>query len=416
MYIYDRQLSDSQARGHFGRGTFDGGWVHGLGQVPSPLPPKFSFETLKFQDGSFSTRLQSAFEGALHASLNTAAFSHLPDVRTVPIAIIGLDGGVPHPVAGQRLFEMFYSGSLLKTAEMYAAFQLRQTVNDLAVTLDATVIDTPAKLFQTIRSTFNTQIEASVPLIQFAKGVSTEMRVPNYPAIFKVSKVAGTWKLEFDDTGPDRFARHLRDMIVGSHNESAGVCIRALGYSWINGLLQSAGFLNLGIKGSEGIWLAGDYENQPTVLLPSVNDNGVKQATTCIHMAWLFSLLHDKVLVRNTVNPATGLSGNDEMLRLLELAVVDALNPTLYKHVPHLFDVLQSKIGIGQLKQGSCSKENADRCVYSEAAILRHPPSGRKFVVVWQDLTHFRAHPSWWGDGMKRIVALIQKTMDDYRP
>jgi hypothetical protein len=415
MYIYDRQLSDSQARGNFGRGTLDGAWVHGLGEAPSPLPPKFSLETLKFEDGSFSNRLQSAFEGALRASLNTAAFSHLPDVRTVPIAIIGLDGGVPHPVAGQRMFEMFYSGSLLKTAAMYAAFQLRQTVNDLAATLDATVIDTPAKLFQKIKSTFNTQIETSVPLIQFAKGITTEMRVPKYPEIFKVAKVAGIWKLEFSDTGPKPFATHLHDMIVGSHNESAGVCIRALGYSWINGLLQSAGFLNLGIKGSEGIWLAGDYENQPTVLLPSVNDNGVKQATTCIHMAWLFSLLHDKVLVRNTVDPATGLSGNDEMLRLLRLAV-DALNPTLYKNAPHSFDVLQSKIGIGQLKQGSCKRANSDRCVYSEAAILRHPRSGRKFVVVWQDLTHLRAHPTWWGDGLKRIVALIQKTMDDYTP
>jgi hypothetical protein len=88
----------------------------------------------------------------------------------------------------------------------------------------------------------------------------------------------------------------------------------------------------------------------------------------------------------------------------------------LLKRVPHSYDVLQSKIGIGELKQGSCIESDMDRCTYSEAAILRHPPSARKFVVVWQNLTYLRAHPSWWGDGLKRIVALIQKTMDDYRP
>jgi hypothetical protein len=205
-------------------------------------------------------------------------------------------------------------------------------------------------------------------------------------------------------------------MIVGSDNESAGFCIRALGYSWINGLLQSAGFLNFAFPRSEGIWLAGDYAGQPTVEILSMNDGKVKQATTCFHMAWLFSLLHDKKLVRNTVNLATGLSGNDEMLRLLELAVDHPDAPSLLKRVPHSFTVMQSKIGVGQLKGGSCMESNQDRCVYSEAAILRHPTSGRKFVVVWQDLTYLRARPSLWRDGLKRIVAIIQKTMDDYAP
>jgi hypothetical protein len=77
---------------------------------------------------------------------------------------------------------------------------------------------------------------------------------------------------------------------------------------------------------------------------------------------------------------------------------------------------MQSKIGVGELKRGSCRRADRDRCGYSEAAILKHLPSGRKFVVVWQNLTYLRAHPSWWEDGLKRIVAVIQKTMDDYRP
>lgn len=409
MYIYDRKLS--------------GAWspIEGLGKVLTPMPPKF-----RWGDKTFSNRIQISFERARIAVRNNGAFSHLPDVGAVPIVIMALNDDGSRPIAGQREFEMFYSGSLLKVAAMYAAFQLRVAVNDLAATLDPAVVNTPAKLFQKISDTFDRQIDESVPRIRSAPGVTPAMRVPKYKEIFRAEKVnfGRAWRLEFNDSELPRtpsgflsnFAIHLRKMIVGSDNESAGFCIRALGYSWINGLLQSAGFLNFAFPRSEGIWLAGDYARQPTVELLSVNDGKVKQATTCFHMAWLFSLLHDKKLVKNTVNLATGLSGNDEMLRLLELAVDHPGAPSLLKRVPHSFTVMQSKIGVGQLKGGSCMKADRDRCVYSEAAVLRHPTSGRKFVVVWQDLTYLRAHQSWWRDGLKRIVAIIQKTMDDYAP
>jgi hypothetical protein len=407
-YYLDRTISGFLARGENNRYV----WAdQGLGQTASAFPSRFLWGAK-----TFSTNIEIAFQRAIIAARNNPAFSHLPDVRTIPIAIMALDADGARPVAGQREFEMFYSGSLLKVAAMYAAFQLRVAVNDLAATLDLAVVDTPVKLFRKISDTFDKQIDGSVPRIRSAGGVTPAMRVPKYPTVFQAVKVGGTWRLEFNNTGLNNFAIHLRKMIVGSDNDSAGFCIRALGYSWINGLLQSAGFLGFGFPGSEGIWLAGDYANQPTVEILSVNDGKVKQATTCFHMAWLFALLHDKKLVKNTINLATGLSGNDEMLRLLELAVDHPDAPSLLKRVPRSFTVMQSKIGVGELKRGSCRDSDQDRCVYSEAAILRHPPSGRKFVVVWQNLTYLRAHPSWWKNGLKRIVAIIQKTMDDYRP
>jgi hypothetical protein len=433
MYIYDRQFSGSHDQleeqpvivrpgQHYsyypapGINGLGGNspyvWANrGLGQSPTAMPPKF-----RWGDKTFSTNIQSSFARAIHAVRNDIAFSHLPDVHTIPIAIMALDAAGSRPVAGQREFEMFYSGSLLKVAAMYAAFQLRVAVNDLARMLDPAVINTPTKLFQRISATFDKQIDGSVLRIRSAPGITLAMRVPKYPTVFHAAMVDGLWRLKFNDTGPNNFATHLHKMIVGSNNESAGFCIRALGYSWINGLLLSAGFLNFDFPGSEGIWLAGDYAKQPTVEILSVNDGKVKQATTCFHMAWLFALLHDKKLVKNIVNPATGLSGNDEMLRLLELAVDHPGAPSLLKRVPHSFTVMQSKIGVGELKGGSCRNADRDRCIYSEAAILRHPPTGRKFVIIWQNLTYLRAHPSWWGDGLKRIVAIIQKTMDDYTP
>jgi hypothetical protein len=448
MYIYDRQPSGPQSRstgrlitlrtalrspyyldrpisGFLERGehSSDLGADQALGQAPSAFPPKFLWGAK-----TFSTNLESSFQRAIIAARNNPAFSHLPDPRTVPIVIMALDPSGSRPVAGQREFEMFFSGSLLKVAAMYGAFHLRVAVADLAATLDPAVVDTPEKLFQKIRAAFDKQIDGSVPQIRSAPGVTLAMRLPKYPAVFEAARDGGIWRIKFNERGffdamgrlrldpLNNFKIHLRKMIVGSDNDSAGFCIRALGYSWINGLLQSAGFLNFGFPGSEGIWLAGDYAKQPTVEISSVNDAKVKQATTCFHMAWLFSLLHDKKLVKNTVHFATGLSGNDEMLKLLELAVDHPDAPSLLKRVSHSFVVTQSKIGVGELKRGSCRDADRDRCVYSEAAILRHPPSGRKFVVVWQNLTYLRAHPSWWRDGLKRIVAIIQRTMDDYKP
>jgi Beta-lactamase enzyme family len=250
-----------------------------------------------------------------------------------------------------------------------------------------------------------------------ATGVMRNMRVPKYATIFQASIWNGRWRLEFNDTTPgpfDNFAVHLRRMIVGSDNDSAGFCVRALGYSWIDGLLQAAGFLDLGLTSREGIWLAGDYAAQPTVEIASVNDRDVKQATTTFNMAWLLTLLYDKKLVKETVDLAAGQSGNDEMLRLLELAVDHPGAPSLLKRVSIPFTVRQSKIGVGELKvdpnnpptAGSCITVKG--CVYSEAAIVEHW-SGHKFVVVYQNMLDGRLAD------LSRIADVIQKTMDGYR-
>jgi len=427
MYIHDRNFSDAPSevdeppivvtpgrrvayrpdRGLSGFG--------GFGQTPAELSAKHLWPK-KFIWGAktFSSSIQASFQRAVHAVSVDPAFSHLPDFRDVPIAIVGLDADGGRPVAGQREMEMYFTGSLAKVAPMYAAFQLRQAANDLAATLDATV-NTPVKVFKKLSDTFDDSIAASVPIIRSAPGVKREHMIPKYKTVFDAEMVGGIWRLKFK-AGASNFADHLRQMIVPSHNDSAKFCIRALGYSWINGLLQAAGFLRFGFPGSEGIWLAGDYDEKrewPVVVLPSVNDGPVKQVTTCFDMARLFALLHDKSLVRNTAHWATARTGNEEMLTLLGDAVSDGA-PSVLTRVPHSFTVMQSKIGVGELKGGSCMNSTRDRCVYSEGAIVKHPSTGRKFAVVFQNLTYLRAHPSWWGDGLKRIVAVIQKTMDDY--
>jgi len=362
-------------------------------------------------------KLNAALSGAIDALPVDDHSRGLSDMLDLPIAIVALDDDGSRPLSGQHHFEMFYSGSLLKVAPMYAAFQLRAAVNDLAATSNFTG-DSDAnrrQLFRQIRDTFNPQIKDAVPRINNSKTpIKEELRVPKYEDIFTATFNADHYTFGFKATSDPKtdFAGHLRKMIVGSHNDSAGFCIRALGYSWINGVLQAAGFFDDSLTGREGIWLAGDYGASPTVEIASVNDKMVKQATTCFHMAWLFVQLFDRTLVQdNDKHPALNL----KMQLLLIDAVDDPNASSLLKRFSVPFTVLQSKIGVGNLKvdpnnpsqPGSCIDGNIHGCVFAEAAILQHS-SGRKFVAVWQNVLDGT------GGDIRRIAAVIQKTMDAY--
>jgi hypothetical protein len=84
-------------------------------------------------------------------------------------------------------------------------------------------------------------------------------------------------------------------------------------------------------------------------------------------LARLYTLLHDSKLVP---------SGTVEMLALLASAV--AVPEVFINRASALdFTVTHTKVGLGPLKTGSD--------VWSEGSILRHDPSGREFVAVWQN-------------------------------
>ena len=335
----------------------------------------------------------------------------------IPLVIVALNDDKTRPFVSQGpIFNLYFTGSLLKVAALYAAYQLRDAVNDLGATMNAATEKDP---FKKIKDTFNPQIENAVKRITIDK----DKRVPQYQDIFSKHEAAGHWAFDFK-TGPDdyqlpdpadptkkekaatSFYQNMKKMIVGSHNLAASFCIRRLGYSWINGVLDAAGLSNS--DAPSGIWLAGDYSSVwPVVTVRSVNDGDVKQASATIEMARLFVLLHDQKLVK----PSN--SGNLEMLNILGQAVTDSHAPSLLRRTTPPFSVLQSKIGVGDLKGGSCRESNMNRCTYSEAAILKHS-SGRHFVAVWQGLNYLAATPSSWSDGLGKIANVIQKTMDNY--
>src|SRR5207248_9249342 len=122
--------------------------------------------------------------------------------------------------------------------------------------------------------------------------------------------------------------------------------------------------LDLGIKG-------GNVRR-----INSENDKLVMQVTTCIDAAKMFVLLANEELVGNAHDSTD--TANAEMLAMLKDGVHGHGAPSRLAEwavPPPAFTVLHSKIGLGELKGGSCITYH--RCVASEANILQHP-SGRQ--------------------------------------
>jgi hypothetical protein len=395
------------------------------------------FPTAAFADPITSDqKLKDAFDSAINAVKNDPIYKDsLPLIDELPIIIVALNLDKTRPAAGQHISEMFYSGSLLKIAAMYAAFQLREAVNALAATMDFATVTDESIFFTAVQKEFDQEILGAPDLIKHTS--TTGNRAPIYKTIFTATQDLGdnTWSVDFrSDVDPKfDFAGHLSKMIVDSHNPSAGFCIQMLGFSFINGLLLRGGFFDPRAK--RGIWLAGDYLNPLSfinaeyakegahpgsgdpdsveehslgisgwlpITIPSVNDGEVKQVTTCTDAAKLMVLLADDKLVGTTGGASVGIA-NSEMLAMLHRGVSGGA-PSLVGRVPTVFTVLQSKIGVGDLKP-----VNGGQKVFSEALIVKQAgPPMREFVVVWQNVkaaTH---------RDFDRIRDIIQNTADAY--
>jgi hypothetical protein len=355
--------------------------------------------------------------------------------------MVALNANKTRPAVGtaSAFTDMFYSGSMMKVAAMYAAHQLWQSVDDLVDGMDPAIVTDEAKVFAAVHTAFDAKILAASTLIKSSSTVGK--RVPQYDLVFQPMKdpVSGKWSVIFrsDVDAKLDFQGHLKKMIVDSHNPSAGFVIQALGFSLIGGLLEQAGFFKPGSK--KGVWLAGDYldtaakilaaHNDPSgdkdlkeefnlgisgwneVRVPSVNDGLSKQATTCIDMARLLVLMVDNRLVTDAIK-------NEAMLGLLHLAVFGGAKSLITRVAPSTFDIIQSKIGFGTLgTTGRCKADAAGHthgCVWSETIhVKQNIAPFREFAVVYQNLKDpANNHLS----DVERIRDVIAKTMENYQP
>ncbi|NJM45838.1 MAG: hypothetical protein HC860_06395 [Alkalinema sp. RU_4_3] len=308
----------------------------------------------------------------LQNKLNTAIKKYMPielqDKVAFTIIQLSKDKKKCHQRAGHLEHEVHYSASLIKLAAIYAAHELRSAANRLVQTLKPT---TNQAFFSALEQEITPQIHQKIEAILMALGSKVDRsRVPknhrslkpDYKKIFEYFPNEGLVKftIEYDS--------HLTNIAQQPlTNDHAYESIHGLGYGYIIGALESGGFFDQTI--GSGIWLAGDYKRHwPYILLDSVNDQKVAQATTTFQMAELFTLLWDEKLFDD---PGQKNSSKEMLWRMRGRATWTGLEPPL-----QVYTITHSKVGHGPLKKGGG--------VRSEAFIIKNS-NDVSYVVTWQN-------------------------------
>ena len=204
-----------------------------------------------------------------------------PDTRPMCGAIADLTGSrqLP-PFYAHNPVDMVYVGSLAKIYAMYAAFELRkrvqQQVNDMIkLGLSTTNAGWERHVFSALENAWRSTLRTAFP--------SLPEGMPKFSEIFAVSS-SGQVKFAESDPPltdgdldfrppnpapgkpaispefkqpPGKFRDWMRLMLRWSNDKAASMCIRALGYPYINGVLSAAGFFNKSTR--SGLWISGDY-------------------------------------------------------------------------------------------------------------------------------------------------------------
>lgn len=327
-------------------------------------------------ENPFAASPNPTMQIALDLTRQTLSLAGAPNVDTMALMVVlltGFEGTADHPWAGLRAREEHYSGSLLKVAAMYAAFDLRSSADQLATDRGLT---TWPQIEAALQSTFDSEIDAHTPsLIRTPLPISgspplqpaDKTRKPNYSAVLQLGAPGGDFVVDFTQAQLNAF----EDMMVQQHNPGATTTIHGLGYPYLNGKIADDGFFD-GV--GEGVWLAGDYTfgtQWPSARIPCVNDQDTAQGTTAWHLAMLLTLLAERRLV--------GEKSSDGMKELMGGAntFFPQTNPPIWP-ANGRFVPTHGKVGIGSLKSG--------KSTYSEGLILRDTFRNLEFVVVWQNV------------------------------
>lgn len=352
---------------------------------PSTLPSKLT------ADPSLQTHLMEAISqiqggNALRASIGLCSINNTSLAPT-------------YRYAGFKDTEMHYSASLLKVAAMYSAFQIKKSINRFAEVTPVPVF--PLFLAQ-VAAIFDPKILLAIP------SLASDPEIHTSP----LATQASIFRLKYEslfDVSADRalvsfkpaFLSRLRGAIVNSSNSDAATVVKSLGYKWLNGSLEGAGFLSMGPPVS-GIWLGGTFESGlqnswPAARVDTVNDQGVGQAMTCLGMMKLYAAMDSRELVDSP--------SSDEMLQLLSDAQISGPDPSFLTRSDVLggirvaFDVTHCKIGLGPLKSRNGGFE-----VASEGAFIRHRESSRRFILVYQNCQNLTSE-------LRALSRIVDKTI-----
>ncbi|HEX4286319.1 MAG TPA: serine hydrolase, partial [Terracidiphilus sp.] len=167
---------------------------------------------------------------------------------------------------------MLYVGSMAKLFAMYVAFELKarvekQAKNMIAGGLSSATAGWENKVYDELKKSWKPKLDAAFS--------SLPSGMPDFKTIFQLSATGDasfpTQKTaaELDTLGEfgtpaGAYGDWMKLMMRWSNNQAAGKCILPLSYSYINGVLRSAGFFDSATK--NGLWLSGDYRGNDWVL------------------------------------------------------------------------------------------------------------------------------------------------------
>jgi hypothetical protein len=364
------------------------------------LPSPFKLTTLAFPSMyatpmSAHPKLQKALDDAL-----AVAIRRYPSIANMGIALVALDNPGAHAMAHQNGDIVYFGASMIKIAALYGVYELRTTLRAIAAELGCNT-STNELLKQAARHLDPQIIDYTKKKLPALAGIARTHTVPKYDMAFHVvARPDKTFTVDFRDAfaprplteGTYQPKGHVEAMIAVSNNYSAGQCVHACGYGYLEGALAEGGHFEprTGQKGV-GIWLGGDYisdflppekagdkrkpnpASYPTYQIEFAEGH-TSQGSTALHCARLLTLLADKQLFGG--NP----DANEGMLDVMTKAVISGEVYVTRKSRDLHFKVLQTKLGHFPLK-------GTER--YSECSILEHD-SGKRFVLVWLNLL--------WGD------------------
>jgi len=212
-----------------------------------------------------------------NASLNTCQTT-----ASTPAAVkdlcgveVDLTGNPANPLyAGHNDNDMLYVGSMAKVFGMYVAFELKSRVEKQAKNMIANGLSTStpgweSKVYDELKKAWKPKLDAKFP--------SLPSGMPDFAQILKLSTTgdasfpvqktaADIDRIGENGTPEGAYGDWMKSMMRWSNNEAAGKCIFPLSYSYINGVLDSAGFFDASAK--KGLWVSGDFRGNDWVKGP----------------------------------------------------------------------------------------------------------------------------------------------------
>ncbi|MHC2148652.1 hypothetical protein [Pseudomonas sp. 210_17 TE3656] len=347
--------------------TGAGGGIGGAGgssasTTVSPFSTKL-YPTEMVPGTAHNTRLTNALQ-TVRNSLATAEEKKTLDEVAIFVAKLTPSGTMEF--AGVREHEMLFSGSLLKVSLLYTSFELVARVNAVAPHITA---GSAADFFAKVKSDFDPKIVGAIPKIS----AGPWRQVSFDKALTATANASGN----FSVTMSPRHDQELRSIFNNQNqNEGAKGCMRRLGFSYVNGNMDAAGFF--GVATETGIWMATDYMkdnpaepgNWPSFHVPVAGGGSSSAACTCISMANLLTRIHRKELIDAAASQtmrdiyATGGSW---------LSVTGAGGP---------YSFTSTGAKVGHSDSPSANVET----VKSEALYLKRTIDNVPFVCVWQNV------------------------------